>query len=145
MAVTTTVTWTGEGNKFEGTVGSGHQVIVDAPVEPGAPTAGPRPKELVIVGLAGCSGTNLVSLMKKMRQPVTRIAIAVGAEVAEEDPQVFTQITMQYRLWGNDVDEKKVKKALDYIEEKYCGVLQMLNKTAKVTFTYEVHPESVRG
>lgn len=99
---------------------------------------GARAKELVCLGLGACSGTNLVTLMKKMRQNVERIDIEVVAEQADVDPMVFTHVLTRYRLHGKSIDPAKVKKALDYIEEKYCGVLHMVNKTAKTEYEFEI-------
>lgn len=130
------MTWSGDGAAFDATTGAGLQLKVGVGAD-GQPV-GPRAKELVCLGLGACSGSNLVSLMKKMRQKVDRIEIAVEAEQAESDPQVFTHVIMQYRLFGQGIDPSKVKKALDYIEEKYCGVLGMVNKTAKTEYTFEI-------
>ncbi|MGE5672828.1 MAG: OsmC family protein [Mycobacterium leprae] len=99
---------------------------------------GARAKELVCLGLGACSGTNLVTLMKKMRQQVERIEIKVEAEQAETDPMVFTHVWTRYTLYGKGIDPAKVQKALDYIEEKYCGVLHMVNKTARTEYAFEI-------
>lgn len=131
-----TLTWSGKGHAFDAVTGGGInlQVGVD---DDGTPV-GPRAKELVCLGLGACSGTNLVTLMKKMRQDVRQIEIAVEAEQAETDPMVFTHVIMRYTLHGKAIDPNKVKKALDYIEEKYCGVLHMVNKTAQTEFAFEI-------
>jgi putative redox protein len=131
-----TLTWNGNGHSFDATTGGGFQLQVGVDAE-GNPV-GARAKELVCLGVGACSGTNLVSLMKKMRQHVERIEIAVEAEQAETDPMVFTHVITRYRLYGKAIDPAKVKKALDYIEEKYCGVLHMVNKTAKTEFAFEI-------
>lgn len=131
-----TMTWNGDGYAFNATTGGGFtlQVGVDAENKP----VGARAKELVCLGIGACAGTNLVSLMKKMRQQVDRIEINVEAEQAETDPMVFTHVTTRYKLYGQGIDPAKVKKALDYIEEKYCGVLHMVNKTAKTECAFEI-------
>lgn len=130
------LTWTGEGLAFDTTTGGGISLRVGVDDE-GNPV-GPRAKELVCMGLGACAGSNLVTLMKKMRQPVERIDIEVEAQQAETDPMVFTHVMMRYRLHGKGIDPNKVAKALNYIEEKYCGVLHMVNKTAKTEYTFEV-------
>jgi len=99
---------------------------------------GPRAKELVCLGLGACAGSNLITLMKKMRQEVERIDIEVEAEQAEKDPMVFTHVLTRYRLYGRNIDPAKVTKALNYIEEKYCGVLHMVNKTAVTEYVFEI-------
>lgn len=136
MAFKSSLTWNGNGFSFDATTGSGLklQVGVDGEGNP----VGPRAKELVCLGVGACGGTNLVSLMQKMRQHVERIDISVEAEQAETDPQVFTHLVTRYVLYGKGIDPAKVKKALDYIEEKYCGVLHMVNKTAKTEYAFEI-------
>lgn len=131
-----TLNWNGNGFAFDATTGGGFQMSVGVD-EAGNPV-GARAKELVCLGLGACGGTNLVSLMKKMRQQVERIEIAVEAEQAETDPMVFTHVITRYRLYGKGIDPAKVKKALDYIEEKYCGVLHMVNKTARTEYAFEI-------
>ncbi|HEY8348198.1 MAG TPA: OsmC family protein [Symbiobacteriaceae bacterium] len=128
--------WNGIGYAFDATTGGGIslQVGVDDQDRP----VGPRAKELVCLGLGACSGSNLVTLMKKMRQPVERIDIEVEAEQADQDPMVFTHVRMHYRLYGRGIDPAKVEKALRYIDEKYCGVLHMVNKTARTEYSFEI-------
>ncbi len=131
-----TMTWNGNGFAFDAATGGGFSLQIGVDDE-GNPV-GARAKELVCLGLGSCSGTNLVSLMKKMRQKVERIEIAVEAEQAETDPMVFTSVITRYKLYGKGIDPAKVTKALDFIEEKYCGVLHMVNKTAKTTYEFEI-------
>lgn len=128
--------WTGDGVSFAGETGSGARLMIGSSED--GKSAGPRAKELVVLGLGACSGGNLVTLMKKMRQQVERVEIEVEAEQAESDPQVFTHVITRYRLYGKSIDPARVKKALDYIEEKYCGVLHMVNKTARTEYTFEI-------
>ena len=136
MPHTAKLIWNGNGVAFDATTGSG--VSLSLGVGENGDPVGPRAKELVCLGLGACSGTNLVSLMKKMRQHVERIDIDVEAEQAETDPMVFTHVVMRYRLFGKGINPAKVKKALEYIEEKYCGVLHMVNKTARTEYLFEV-------
>jgi putative redox protein len=136
MAHRATLSWQGNGYAFTGTTGRG--ITLSIGQDEAGNYVGPGPKELVCLGLAGCSGSNLVTLMRKMRQPVERIEIDVEAEQAETDPMVFTHVIMRYRLYGKGIDPAKVKKALDYIDEKYCGVLHMINKTATVEYSFDI-------
>lgn len=130
------MTWTGDGFSFDAATGKGAQLVIGTDKE--GKSVGPGPKELVCLGLGACAGTNLVSLMKKMRQKVDRIEISVDAEQAEVDPMVFTHVLTTYKLYGQSIDPAKVKKALDLIEEKYCGVLHMVKHTAKTEYTFEI-------
>lgn len=130
------MTWSGNGYVFDSVTGGGISLTVGSDEQGEA--VGPRAKELVCLGLGACAGSNLVTLMKKMRQQVERIEVSVEAEQAETDPMVFTHVLTRYRLYGKAIDPAKVKKALDYIEEKYCGVLHMVNKTAKTEYDFEI-------
>lgn len=136
MTHRTALTWTGEGLAFDAATGGGISLRVGVD-EAGNPV-GPRAKELVCLGLGACAGSNLITLMKKMRQQVERIDIEVEAEQAEKDPMVFTHVLTRYRLYGRNIDPAKVTKALNYIEEKYCGVLHMVNKTAVTEYAFEI-------
>jgi putative redox protein len=131
-----TMTWTGNGYVFDAKTGGGIALTIGSDEEGKA--VGARAKELVCLGLGACSGSNLITIMKKMRQKVERIEISVEAEQAQEDPLVFTHVMTRYRLYGQSIDPAKVKKALDHIEEKYCGVLHMVNKTAKTEYAFEI-------
>jgi putative redox protein len=131
-----TMAWTGDGYSFDAKTGGGFQLKIG--VDDAGQAVGARAKELVCLGLGACSGTNLISLMKKMRQQVERVEIAVTAEQADDEPMVFTNVVTTYTLYGKGIDPAKVKKALDYIEEKYCGVLHMVNKTAKTSFAFTI-------
>lgn len=136
MAHKASMTWNGNGHAFHATTGGGFELTIG--VGEDGQAVGARAKELVCLGLGACSGTNLVTLMKKMRQQVEKIEISVEAEQAEVDPMVFTHVITRYKLYGKSIDPAKVKKALDYIEEKYCGVLHMVNKTAKTEYAFEI-------
>jgi len=130
------MTWAGDGFAFEAATGKGAQLALGT--NESGTVVGPGAKELVCLGLGACAGTNLVSLMKKMRQKVDRIEISVEAEQADVDPMVFTHVVTTYKLYGQSIDPAKVKKALDFIEEKYCGVLHMVKHTAKTEYTFQI-------
>lgn len=139
MAMSSSLVWNGDGFRFDAVSGSGVAVVIGK--DAAGNHAGPGPKELVCMALGSCAGSNFVSMMKKMRQEVTRVEIGVEAQVAEVDPAVFTHVLTTYKVYGKNVDPAKVKKALDYIEEKYCGVLHMVNKTAKTEYAFEITEE----
>lgn len=128
--------------KFEGTGPSGHTVVMDASKQDGGSDSGPRPTEMVLFGLGGCTGIDAVILLKKMRQPVSGVGISISAQRAEEDPQRFTDIHITYEITGTDLDESKVKRAVSLSSEKYCSVLHSLN--AKITTSYKINPDIAR-
>lgn len=136
MSYSSTLHWNGDGYRFDAVSGSGMTVVIGKDATESR--VGPGPKELVCMALGSCAGTNFVSLMTKMRQQVSKVEIKVDAQAAETDPMVFTHVLTTYKIWGKGVDPAKVKKALDYIEEKYCGVLHMVNKTARTEYAFEI-------
>lgn len=103
-------------------------------------TIGPTPMELVLMGLGGCTGLDVVSILEKMRVPFDRFEIEVSGERAEDHPRVFKKVSVVYRLWGSELPEDKVARAVQLTQEKYCSVLHMVNKTAEVSYRYEINP-----
>ena len=99
--------------------------------------SGPSPKHLVLAGLAGCTGMDVVSLFRKMRVDFTGFEIQIETELTEEHPHVFTEIRMVYRVAGKDLDKAKVEKAVNLSQERYCGVSAMLQKNGPVTYRIE--------
>jgi putative redox protein len=96
------------------------------------------PMEAVLVALAGCTGDDVLAILKKKRQRVTDFKINVRGLRAENPPKVYTEIHVEYILRGDDLKEKDVEQAIRLSEDKYCSVGQMLGKTAKITTSFEV-------
>jgi putative redox protein len=126
------------GGTFVGRCNSNHWVVMDCPEPVGGHNAGSTPMELVLMAMGGCTGIDLVSLFKKMRVEYDRLQIKLSAKRAEEHPKGFTEIEIRYILTGENVDEEKVKKAIELSMEKYCSVTNMIKKAAKVTYTTEI-------
>ncbi|HOB90887.1 MAG: OsmC family protein [Bacillota bacterium] len=129
------VEWKG-GLRFEGVGPSGHTVVMDASTESGGQDTGPRPTEMVLFGLGGCTGIDVAILLQKMRQQVSGIALRISAQRADKDPRRFTDIHITYEISGTDLDEAKVQRAVSLSAEKYCSVLHSLN--ANITTSYEI-------
>src|SRR6202045_3032402 len=123
-------TWI-EKQRFEGIAGSGHQIVVD-----GDHAAGNSPMELVLIGLCGCTGYDVVSILQKKREPFTSLEVRAEAERAAEPPSVYTEIKLIYRI-GGKVSHKSVEDAVRLSKEKYCSVSAMLAKTAKISAQIE--------
>jgi putative redox protein len=123
-------TWI-EKQRFNGISDSSHSIIVD-----GDKVAGNSPMELVLVGLCGCTGYDVVSILKKKREPFTSIEVRAQAERAPDPPSVYTEIKLIYRV-GGKVSRKAVEDAVRLSKEKYCSVSAMLEKTAKITTEIE--------
>jgi putative redox protein len=123
-------TWI-EKQRFNGVADSGHPIVVD-----GDKAAGNSPMELVLIGLCGCTGYDVVSILQKKREPFTSIEVRAEAERAEDPPSVYTKIKLIYRV-GGKVSRKAVEDAVRLSKEKYCSVSAILAKSAKITAEIE--------
>ncbi len=120
---------------FEADV-DGHKVVIDAEETVGGENRGPTPKPLLMVSLGGCTGMDVISLARKMRQDVESFDIEVEADLTEEHPMRYTRINMIYRFKGNNLDPKKLEKAVSLSQNRYCGVSETLR--GNVELTYEI-------
>ena len=117
---------------------SGHSITMDGPPEIGGNNLGVRPMEMLLLGVAGCTMIDVVTTLKKMRQDFTNCETKLSAERADEHPKVFTDIHIQFIVKGQDLDPKKVDKAITLSAEKYCSASIMLGKTASITHDFEI-------
>jgi putative redox protein len=117
---------------------SGHNLIMDAPSEFGGNNDGPRPKELMLASVAGCSGMDVVSLLEKMRVEITSFNIIVDAELTEEHPKHYTKMHIIYEFQGNDLPIDKLQKAVELSQDRYCGVSYMYKKAFEITHEIRV-------
>ena len=131
------VSWAG-GAAFIGESGAGHKVVMDGPPEGGGRDLGPRPMEMLLIGTGACSSYDVVSILKKSRQPVSDCEVHVSAERAETEPKVFTRIHLHFIVSGKDLKEKQVERAVSLSAEKYCSASIMLGASAEVTHDYEI-------
>lgn len=134
MKQTLSTTWKGN-MQFDALV-SGHHVVMDALPVVGGEDSGPRPKELMLASLAGCTGMDVVSILKKMRIEIESFDIEIIADITEEHPKHYTAMHIIYKLKGKNIDPEKAKKAVDLSQEKYCGVSEVYRKA--LTLTYEI-------
>lgn len=111
----------------------GGKFIIDASPEDGGEGSGFRPKALMLSSLAGCSGLDVASMMKKMRLTVDDLVITVSAELTDEHPRYYNKVQVDYHFTGASLDEAKLQKAVDLSVEKYCGVMEMFRRFAEVT------------
>jgi putative redox protein len=129
-------TWVDE-ERFLGQASSGRGIVVD-----GAKlNSGNSPMELVLIGLCGCTAIDVVSILRKKREPFTSVEVRAHAERAPEPPTVYTEIKLVYRV-GGKVSHKAVEDAVRLSEEKYCSVAAMLNKTAKISYEIQYMAET---
>jgi putative redox protein len=125
------VLWT-DNDRFVGQASSGHAMVVDA----GAEKSASSPVELVLIALCACTGSDVVGILRKKREPFTRLEVRVITERTETFPKVFTGIRLIYRVGGN-VTHKAMEDAVRLSKEKYCSVSAMLEKTTKIEFEIE--------
>ncbi len=118
--------------QFSAVADSNHAIITDAGKDMSF-DQGARPKELVLMGLLGCTGMDVVSLLNKMRVPYVDVIISGEAESTNEHPKYFKKIHIEYKVIGSDIDRAKVEKAITLSQERYCGVSFMLGKAAEIT------------
>lgn len=135
----TTMVWK-DGMAFEGTTTTGHKIIIDASREGGGEDRGPKPIELLLTGLAGCTAMDVLSVLRKKREPLKGLEVYVEGERAGDHPMVYKHITIVYRVYG-DVADASVARAVELSNTKYCGVHAMLEKTAHIKTRYEIIPE----
>ncbi len=123
---------------FLGESGSGHGVVIDGPPEYGGRNLGPRPMELLLLGVGSCSAFDVVQILKKGRHPVTDCEVRVSAERADTVPKVFTKIHLHFLVTGKGLSERAVERAVSLSAEKYCSASIMLGKAAEVSHSFEV-------
>lgn len=128
---------------FEGVSGSGHAVVMDSAPEAGGENQGIRPMETLLVGLGGCTGMDVVSILNKMRVEFDSFDMEISGDRAEEHPKVYNRITIRYRFAGQNLDPEKVTRAVTLSQEKYCSVSAMLNKSAAITADVIINDETV--
>ena len=131
------VNWV-DGMLMVGKSHSGHSITMDGPIEIGGENLGVRPMEMLLLGVAGCTMIDVVTTLKKMRQDLSHCETRISAERAKEHPKVFTDIHIQFIVKGQDLDPKKVEKAITLSAEKYCSASIMLGKTASITHDFEI-------
>lgn len=132
-----TIRWAGKAS-FEGESESGHTVIMDGSPEIGGENRGPRPMELLLLGMGGCTSIDVMLILGKGRQDVTDCVAHIEAERAPTDPKVFTRIHVHFVVSGRKLDPKRVEQALKLSAEKYCSASIMLAKTAALTHDFEI-------
>lgn len=123
-----------EAVSFVGETGSGHALVIDGAPEHGGRNLGPRPMEVVLTGTAACTAFDVVSILRKARQPIADCIVEAEAERAAAEPKVFTRIHLKYTIAGRGLDPHQVERAIKLSKEKYCSATLMLAKTAQITF-----------
>ncbi len=131
-----TTTWVKE-MSFDSTLGDYH-IIMDSDAKFGGKNKGPNPKPILLASLGGCTGMDVVSLLKKMRIDVDALTITAHAEAAVDHPKIYTRIHLIYEFRGKNLPYDKLKKAVDLSQQRYCSVSAMLKKAANLTYEIKI-------
>ena len=132
MKTTLDMSWKGD-MAFE-TELNGHKIIIDADEAVGGKNLGPRPKALMMVALAGCTGMDVISILKKMRVEVDSFNVRVEGNLTEEHPKQYDAMKLIYEFSGNNLEEEKLRKAIDLSMERYCGVSAVYKKAMQMSY-----------
>ena len=135
----TKVIWRGDMH-FKAESPSGYTLTLDASEQVGGQGMGFRPMELLLIGLAGCTAMDVISILKKKRQDVTGFEVHVRAERADTHPRIYTDIHVEYIVRGREIKPEAVARAIELSETKYCSAQAMLGKSAHITHSYRIEP-----
>ena len=126
------VVWNG-GMSFTGSSDSGYLLPLDATSVSGGQGAGFLPLQLIAIGLVGCTAMDVISILKKKRQEVTNFEVLAHIERADEHPKIFTNIVLEYKVTGKNIDQKAVERAVELSETRYCPAQAMLEKSVEIS------------
>lgn len=138
MKQTVNVKWMDE-MSFEAEI-MDYKITMDADSEVGGRKKGPKPKLLLLAAVAGCTGMDVVSLLKKMRIEFSSLNIRVDANTADEHPKKYLDMILTYELKGKNIDRSKVEKAIIMSQEKYCSVSATLRDSVKIDYLIDIRP-----
>ena len=127
-----------QGITFIGKTDSNNWITMDGPENFYGSNAGIRPKELILLSLAGCTGSDVVAILQKKKVNLQGFEINITAEQQEEHPQVYTKIHLDFVLYGKNISEKDVERAIELSQTKYCSVTVMLQKAVEITHKYKI-------
>ena len=124
--------------RFVAADSTGHSIVMDASKQGGGEGSGFSPLQLLLAALGGCTGMDIVDILRKQRQLVEGLEIVVSGERVKEFPRVYNKIHVEYKVKGKGIKEKAVKRAIQLSEDKYCSVGAMLRAKAEVKNTYSI-------
>lgn len=133
----TRIEWQGNVS-FLAQADSGHKVLMDGAPEAGGQNLGPRPMELMLMGLGGCTSFDVVLILKRGRHNIDDCVVEIQAERATEDPKVFTHIHLHFIVTGKNLEPQHVERAINLSAEKYCSASMMLKQTVCITHDFEI-------
>ena len=127
-----------DGMTFRAASGTGHELLMDAAPEVGGRDLGPRPMEMLLIGLGGCTGMDVISMLRKMRQDVSGYTIQIHGDRASEHPKVFTRITVEHLVRGRGVSVEAVRRAVELSASRYCSAAAMVGRAAPIEETFRL-------
>jgi len=127
-----------KGISFAGKTDSNHWITIDGPENFGGSDAGIRPKELLLLSLAGCTASDVISILQKKRIKLDDFEMNISADMTEEHPKVYSKIDLEYVFYGKDLKTKDVERAIELSETKYCGVTAMFEKAMEIKHSYRI-------
>lgn len=132
-----TLKWV-DGFQFVGESKSNHAIVIDGSKDAGAAGTAMTPMELLLIGLGGCAGMDVISILQKKKQDVHGLRIIVNGKTAEEYPKRYTEIDIEFIVSGKNIEESAVKRSIELSMEKYCSVKATLEGSAKITSSYKI-------
>lgn len=126
------------GMRFVGHADSGHSVTLDTASPLGGQDTAPHPLELILLGLGGCTGMDVISILRKKRQPVSGLEIVVRGEQAREHPRKFLRISIEYFVHGEKIDPEAVRRSVELSEDTYCSVGASLRDPVEITTSFQI-------
>ena len=134
-----------DGVSFVGESESGHAVVLDGAPENGGRNIGMRPMEMLLIGMGACTSFDVVTILKKARQPIVDCVAEIAAERADEIPKVFIKIHVHFVVTGDNLNETQVERAVKLSAEKYCSASIMLSKSVAITHGYEIKASEIKA
>lgn len=138
MSHKVTTHWKGN-MQFESDNPNGKTVLMDTTPENGGHNSGLGPKAMMLSALAGCSGLDVVSILDKMKVKISDFRMDTHGELTEEHPKYYHTVSVAYHFYGKDLNQEKINRAVDLSIEKYCGVMEMFRRFAKVKTSVHFH------
>ena len=141
MATKTAVVKNLTGVTFLGKADSNHWVTIDGPEDFGGGNAGTRPKELILLALGGCTGSDVAVILKKKKVKLDNFEMNITAEQQDTHPQVYTKINIEFVFYGKDIPKEAVERAIELSQKTYCSVTAMLQKSVEITHSFRIVEE----
>ncbi len=126
------------GITFLGKADSNHWITMDGPEEFGGSNAGTRPKELLLIALGGCTGSDVAAILQKKKIKLDGFDMNISADVQETHPQVYTKIHLEYVFYGKGIPKEAVERAIKLSQDTYCSVTAMLQKAVEISHSYNI-------